>query len=88
MQRLLLSIDEMIDSGMMPLAVEVAELFQEADEDESGAVSFDEYCRFVQLYKAKQGSCDMLLERVMDCLSPRPEYMPAKEPKVTSETSP
>ena len=39
----------MIDSGMMPLGFEVNEMFIEADTDGNGTVSFDEYCRFVQV---------------------------------------
>eukprot|EP00964_Phaeocystis_antarctica_P117950 scaffold81784_cov63-Phaeocystis_antarctica.AAC.3 len=39
----------MIDSGMMPLGFEVNEMFHEADTDGGGTVSFDEYCRFVQV---------------------------------------
>ena len=72
----------MIDSGMMPLAFEVKELFMEADTDNSGTVDFDEYCQFVALYKAKQGCCEMMVEKIMDMLSPQPAYMlaPAKEP--------
>ena len=50
----------MIDSGMMPLAFEVRELFNEADTDGSGTVDFEEYCQFVQMYKAKQGCCEIL----------------------------
>ena len=41
----------MIDSGMMPLGFEVNEMFIEADTDGNGTVSFDEYCRFVQVRK-------------------------------------
>jgi 5-hydroxyisourate hydrolase-like protein (transthyretin family) len=44
----------MIDSGMYPLQFEVKSLFEEADADGSGKVDFEEYCRFVQVYKSKQ----------------------------------
>ena len=74
-----LDIDEfrlaMIDCGMMPLGFEVQELFEEADEDGSKDVDFDEYCRFVQLYKAKQNVCEKAMEAMMDCLAPQPAYL-------------
>ena len=65
----------MIDCGMMPLGFEVHELFAEADEDGSKDVDFDEYCRFVQLYKSKQNPCEKLMECFMDAISPRPAYL-------------
>jgi len=65
----------MVDSGMMPLSFEVKELFKEADADGNGTVDFEEYCRFVQLYKAKQNCCEMIMEKLMDLISPEPVYM-------------
>jgi UDP-N-acetylglucosamine pyrophosphorylase len=65
----------MMDCGMMPLGFEVESLFREADEDGSGLVDYDEYKRFVQLYKSKQDCCTVVSEKIMDVLSPEPEYM-------------
>ena len=65
----------MIDCGMMPLGFEVQELFDEADEDGSKDVDFEEYCRFVQLYKSKQNICEKLVECLMDSISPRAAYL-------------
>jgi len=65
----------MIDSGMMPLRSEVTGLFQEADVDGSGTVNFDEYCHFIQVYRAKQSWWERLMESAMDCLSPKPSYL-------------
>ena len=59
----------------MPLGFEVESLFREADEDGSGLVDYDEYKRFVQLYKSKQDCCTVVSEKIMDVLSPEPEYM-------------
>ena len=41
----------------------------------NGTVDFEEYCRFVQLYKAKQNCCEMIMEKLMDLISPEPVYM-------------
>ena len=65
----------MIDCGMMPLGFEVQELFEEADEDGSKDVDFDEYCKFVQIYKSKQNLCEKMMECFMDAVSPRPAYL-------------
>lgn len=50
-------------------------LFNEADEDKSGTVDFDEYCYFIQLYKSRQNPCERLLEALMDLMTPKPAYL-------------
>ena len=60
----------MIDSGMMPLGFEVNEMFIEADTDGNGTVSFDEYCRFVQVRKPSlRTPAPPRTPRVPDCPS-------------------
>ena len=65
----------MIDSGMMPLRSEVTGLFQEADVDGSGTVNFDEYCHFIQVYRAKQSWWERLMESMTDKFMPKPSYL-------------
>lgn len=60
----------MIDSGMMPLGFEVRDMFIEADTDGGGTVSFDEYCRFVQVRLSLRTPCRHLRGRALaDSLS-------------------
>jgi len=65
----------MIDSGMYPLQFEVRELFVEADEDGSGKIDFEEYCRFVQVYRSKQSLLERMMEKMFDMCSPKPAYL-------------
>lgn len=65
----------MIDCGMIPTKGEVGSLFDEADKDRSGTISFAEYCRLVQVYRSKQSCLERLMESAMGCVTPRPRYL-------------
>ena len=65
----------MLDSGMCPYPYEQEELFKTADMDGSGTITFEEYCHFIQVYRAKQSWWERLMESAMDCLSPKPSYL-------------
>ena len=50
-------------------------LFRVIDGDGSGTITFEEYCHFIQVYRAKQSWWERLMESAMDCLSPKPSYL-------------
>ena len=65
----------MLDSGMCPYPYEPEELFKTADMDGSGTITFEEYCHFIQVYRAKQSWWERMMESMTDKFMPKPSYL-------------
>ena len=65
----------MLDSGMCPYPYEQEELFKTADMDGSGTITFEEYCHFIQVYRAKQSWWERMMESMTDKFMPKPSYL-------------